>query len=277
MRDMVDGTFHFHSTYSHDGRSTLDDIVSGLRARGFAFCIMTEHFEDFDATKFDQYVREIDRCNQRGGFVLVPGVEVNVSGIDTIVFPTRDYAATARFAIDGMDPEQRLFKVLAHPSKYRVEALASHLDAHDIDGIELWNQQADSRYTPPRVFLKTLRNQSWRHHYRYVFGCDLHDVNLAVANVISLRRPAHVTCDFIVGALRHGDFLTRNVTTGIEYNGGAQAPEFDRWANTVLERSYYLGALLGTVRRCLRTTYRLLPREAQHSLNDFKNLVRNKI
>ena len=277
MRDTIEGTFHFHSTYSHDGRSTLDSIASTLRSRGFSFCIMTEHFEDFDRQKFDRYIEDINRLNRREGFVLVPGVEVNLSGIDTIVFPAWDYTATARFAVEGEDQERRLFKVIAHPSKYQFEALTRHLDKYEIDGIELWNQQADSRYIPPIALLESLRAQSWRHDYRYLFGCDLHDVSLAVANVISLRRPPQLTASYIVDELTNGSFLTRNMTTGIVYSNGPQSSDFDQWAETVLERPYYIGTLLGGLRRCLKRTYRLLPRDTKHSLNDFKNFVRNKI
>ena len=86
MSNTIEGTFHFHSTYSHDGRSTLDEIVWTLRSRGLSFCVMTEHFEDFDGTTFERYVQDIDRLNRRGDFVLVPGVEIHLYGIDTIVW-----------------------------------------------------------------------------------------------------------------------------------------------------------------------------------------------
>jgi len=48
MRDSIDGAFHFHSTYSHDGKNTLSEIASTLSEAGLSFCVMTEHFEDLD-------------------------------------------------------------------------------------------------------------------------------------------------------------------------------------------------------------------------------------
>jgi hypothetical protein len=278
MQASVHGTFHFHSTYSHDGRSTLEEVVAGLSARGVSFCIMTEHFEDFDVPKFDRYIQEVQRLNREGTFVLVPGVEVNLAGIDTIVFPVRDYQSIAEWAVDGHDPDQRLFKVLAHPSKYPLGALARHLDTYQVDAIELWNQQADSHYLPPLSLLKWLRDQSWRARYHYFFGCDLHDVTLGVANVIELRPQGEaLSCDLIVKKLRTGKFVSRNLTTGIQYGDWDQRSEFGQWADAVLAKPNYRGTLLRGVRTCLKRTYRLLPREAQHSLNDFKNFVRNKI
>src|SRR2546426_12439142 len=135
MQELIQGTFHFHSTYSHDGRSTLCDIVSTLRGRGFSFCIMTEHFEDFDALKFNRYLQEVNVLNQTGGFVLIPGVEVSLSGIHTIIFPALEYAEIARLASEKKEGQHRMFKVVAHPSNYSFQKVARHLETYQINWI----------------------------------------------------------------------------------------------------------------------------------------------
>jgi PHP domain-containing protein len=275
---MVNGTFHFHSTYSHDGRSTLAEVATSLRTRGFRFCILTEHFEDFDASKFNQYVNEIQNLNSRNGFVLVPGVEVNLSGIDTILFPVWDFGTAADFAAAGQDPGEHLVKVLAHPTKYRSDLISAHLERYRIDGIELWNQQADGYYMPPLKFVKWLRRQPWRDRYHYLFGCDLHDVRLSVSNVISLDAPAEsLTTDFIVSSMKRGHFVTKNVTTGIQYGRSTDTSHFDRWSETIVNRVYYRGMIQRAARLGLKWAYQALPRNTQHSLNDLKNSIRNKI
>src|SRR5262245_38629 len=109
------GTFHFHSTYSHDGCSTLSEIVSTLRGQGFSFCVMTEHFEDFDAFTFRRYLDEVAALNEQGDFVLVPGVEVDLLGLHTIVFPAVDYAEITELAAGERAPAPPMFTVLAHP------------------------------------------------------------------------------------------------------------------------------------------------------------------
>ena len=152
---VIQGTFHFHSTYSHDGKNTLSETVSSLNALGFSFCVMTEHFEDFDAPKLERYVREAHELTDRTGFLVIPGVEVDLSGLHTIVFPVTEYAEIARFA-QGQDTDFPLFKILAHPSKYSFEKVARHVEKYHINGVELWNQQADGRYTPPLAFLALL-------------------------------------------------------------------------------------------------------------------------
>jgi hypothetical protein len=277
MQEYIQGTFHFHSTYSHDGRSTLQQIASALSERGLSFCVMTEHFEDFDADKFDAYLREACAVTQRSGFLLVPGIEVNVSGLDIIIFPAREYAEIARFAAEGQDSQHRMFKVLAHPTKYRYEMVAKHLLRYEIDAIELWNQQEDGSHFPPMEFIEFVKTQPWRNRRRYFFGSDIHNVNLTVSNVISIPKPVELSAEVVIRALTEGEFVARNLPTGVEYCNWPQTADFDSWLRTLNTSSLYRGRLLRSVRSCLRSCYKLLPRDAQHSLNDFKNFVRNKV
>jgi hypothetical protein len=277
MLDLIQGTFHFHSTYSHDGRNTLREIASALSGRGFSFCVMTEHFEDFDEPKFDRYIEELTAITDSSGFIFVPGIEVNLSGLDTILFPAREYREIVRLASEGKGGQGPMFKVLAHASKYSFEAVKGHLEKYDIDGIEIWNQQADGSHIPPLGLLEWLKTQSRRCQYRYFFGCDLHSAKLIVTNVLSLPMPADRTATGIANVLTGGDFVSRNLPTGIEYSNGSSATDFDAWLQTVIGRSYYRGKLLRSIRSYLKSLYKMLPRDAQHSLNDFKNFVRNKV
>jgi hypothetical protein len=271
------GTFHFHSTYSHDGRTTLEEIATRLSRRGFSFCVMTEHFEDLDAISFESYVRETKEVCLKTGFLLIPGVEVHLNGLDTIFFPVRSYEQIQRFIAFGRDGRQRLVKVLAHPVKYGFDAIVKHIEQYDLDGIELWNQQADGGYMPPLAFFEQLAAAPWRDRYQYFFGCDLHDVNLTVDNFLVIPDTVRRTPDAIADALTAGHFLSRNHRTGIEYPNGAARPDFDDWLQTLRRRSYYRGQMFRSVRRTLRAFYKMLPRDTQHSLNDVKNFVRNKV
>ena len=277
MRQLIQGTFHFHSTYSHDGRSTLHEIASNLSGRGLSFCIMTEHFEDFDAAKLERYVREVDEITCSSGFLMIPGIEVHLAGLDTILFPVRRYEEIARFAAEGTESQPPMFKVLAHPSKYPFEKVAKHLERYEINGVELWNQQENGSYIPPVEFLELLQTHQRRNQYRYFFGCDLHDVKLTIANVLSLPVLGCPTTDAVINALIGGDFISRNRPTGIEFHNGSKRVDFDHWLQTVHKRSYYRGKLLRSMRRFLKSLYRTLPRNTQHSLNDVKNFVRNKV
>lgn len=277
MQETIQGTFHFHSTYSHDGRSNLSEIASTLRAAGMAFCVMTEHFEDFSDRKFNEYLRETCEAGKKNRLLLIPGIEVNLSGLDTILFPVRDYNEVARFSADGTGGANRLCKVLAHASKYPFEKVVKHLHKYQIESVEIWNQQVDGSYIPPFRLLDVWQTYPRRKQYRYFFGCDLHKANLAASNIISLRVPSSGGADAIIQQLREGNFLCRNLPTGIEYRNGAVASDFDAWLQDLREQSFYRGRLLGTVRSGLRSVYKMLPRDTQRSLNDVKNFVRSKV
>src|ERR1019366_7912316 len=80
MQELIQGTFHFHSTSYHDGRNTLREVAHALRERGFSFCVMTEHFEDFDEAKFDRYIAELESCTQSTGFILCPRYRGGLGG-----------------------------------------------------------------------------------------------------------------------------------------------------------------------------------------------------
>jgi PHP domain len=277
MKETIHGTFHFHSTYSHDGRSTLSEIASALSTAGLAFCVLTEHFEDFSAPKFNEYLRETREVTEKSGVLLVPGIEMNLSGLDTILFPVREYDEVAKFASDGTDSGHRLCKVVAHASKYPFEDVVKHLQKYQIEGVEIWNQQADGSHIPPFKLLDVWQTYSGRRQHRYFFGCDLHKANLAVANIISLSVPSPTGANAIIQHLREGNFVSRNLPTGVEYRNGAASSDFDAWLQRLREKSYYRGRILGTVRSSLKSVYKMLPRDTQRSLNDVKNFVRNKV
>jgi hypothetical protein len=277
MTGTIQGAFHFHSTYSHDGRSTLPEIAAKLSASGLAFCIMTEHFEDFNAAQFDRYVRDLQQITESTGFLFIPGVEVHLSGIDTLIFPAREFEPLVRLAETGKDTQPPLFKVLAHPTKYSLDEVDRHLKNYAIQGIELWNQQADGSHIPPVQFLQWMKDHAQRNQHQYFFGCDLHDANLTVANVLSLPAAVERTPEGIARRIMAGGFVSRNLPTGVEYGNGPGRIELGPWLKSVLTKSYYRGKLLRGVRRGLRSIYKKLPRNAQHSLNDVKNFVRNKV
>jgi hypothetical protein len=277
MPNLIKGTFHFHSTYSHDGKNSLREIADSLMAQGFSFCLMTEHFEDFDAAKFDRYVAEANEVSKATGFILIPGVEVDITGLHTIVFPARSFEEVATRDWTAENSQWPIFKVLAHPSKYPFELLRTHLEKYNVDAIELWNQQADSRYMPPLTFLAELKGQVRRHGIRGFFGTDLHSTRLSVANAISFNSEGPLTAESILSALMQGDFTATNLPTGIEFKNGSAGTDLDTWIQSVTTRPYNSAKLRMRARRGLRWLYKLLPREAQHSLNDFKNFVRNKV
>lgn len=275
MSRKIQGAFHFHSTYSHDGRSSLGEVAAALKAQGLTFCVMTDHFEDFDAAKFSQYLKEMQELTQSSGVTFIPGAEVHLSGVDTLVFPVRSYEQVV--ALESGEAQDSLFKVVAHPSRYGREQVLNHLSRYRIDGIELWNQQADGCFLPPLELFAFIASSAAAQSSRYFFGCDIHDAKLAVANLLEIEDVAERTPDAIASALMSGSFVARNRNTAVELRNGERATELVPWLEALRKRSFRRGQLLRGIRRCLRRAYKSLPRQTQRSLNDVKNAVRNRI
>jgi putative hydrolase len=79
------GDLQMHSTWS-DGAQTLDDLVEGALARGYAYSAVTDHSgglpiaNGLSAERLAEQSGEIDRLNARyrGRFRLLKGVEANI-------------------------------------------------------------------------------------------------------------------------------------------------------------------------------------------------------
>ena len=74
----VSGIFHIHSKYSHDGKKTIDEIAARLKYANLKFCVITDHFEDFDEKGFNTFLSEIKVINEQKDILLIPGVEIQL-------------------------------------------------------------------------------------------------------------------------------------------------------------------------------------------------------
>lgn len=238
---------------------------------------MTEHFEDFDPQKLESYLQEAQMVSGEVGFVLIPALEVHLAGIDTLVFPGRDYQQIAELASGDFRKGEGLLKLLVHPTKYPLQRVFAHLDRFNIQGIELWNQEVDGHSLPPFRFLKSFLVHPRCDQYLYFFGCDLHNVRGRISNILILSQPCEKSPEAIMNCLRRGYFSTRNLRTGIEFRNGNPRMDLASWLTVQQQKTYYRGRLVGWVRNSLRSAYKQLPRSSQRSLNDVKNYVRNRL
>jgi histidinol phosphatase-like PHP family hydrolase len=94
------GDLQMHSVWS-DGLETLPDLVRGCRARGYAYCAITDHSHSLAiaggrsvAKVLDQH-KAIDAINRRGGktFRLLKGIEVNIKDDGNLDVAPADLAA----------------------------------------------------------------------------------------------------------------------------------------------------------------------------------------
>jgi PHP domain-containing protein len=171
------GIVHVHSTFSHDGRDTLEALHAFARKRGIAFVGLTDHAEDLDRAIFDRFVAECARVST-ADVRLIPGLEFRFagwSGLHLLALGLRQWiepATPAEFAAVG--PNVAGFTIMAHPllPGYQLpDEVAATLNA-----IEVWNAAYNTRFLPDPRAIRLLEQVRRRHPQLVgVAGLDQHD------------------------------------------------------------------------------------------------------
>jgi hypothetical protein len=209
------GIVHVHSSFSHDGRDTLDDLRRFAEARGIAFIGLTDHAEDFDAARFAELVAGCDRASDER-VTIIPGLEYRFKGWKGLHL----LALGLRWWIDPQAPAEFIaqarhaarFTIAAHPvlHGYRLPEVA----AAGIDGIEVWNAAYNTRYLPDPAAIRLLHHvQRARPEVVGIFGLDQHDARNDRETRVALTDATETDP---LAALRAGRFRNRGRTLELD-------------------------------------------------------------
>ncbi|HET7585753.1 MAG TPA: PHP domain-containing protein [Gemmatimonadaceae bacterium] len=233
------GVLHVHSNYSHDGRDTLEELRDAALRRGIQFVALTDHAEDLDASRFEEFRRE---CAALSGerVALIPGLEfrfAGYTGLHLLALGLRQWiapASPAAFIAGAREAAQ--FTIVAHPvlAGYRIPPEV--LDG--IDAIEVWNAAYNTRYLPdPRAvrILHALRER--RPEVVGTVGLDQHDSR----NDRETRVMVATDSADVLAELKAGRFTNRGRTMRFDATvsfGPARMAALTaaRWALDVVER-----------------------------------------
>jgi predicted metal-dependent phosphoesterase TrpH len=171
------GAIHIHSSYSHDGRDTLDRLRDFALERGIAFLGLTDHAEDMACEVWEEYVEHCrDLSDDRVS--LIPGLEFRFAGYTGLHLLALGLSRwiEPRTPAEFIEQagEAARFTIVAHP------VLAQHRIPDEvragIDAIEVWNASYNTRYLPDPRSIRIL------HQIRRVrptvvgtVGLDQHD------------------------------------------------------------------------------------------------------
>src|SRR5436305_2311478 len=73
------GDLHTHTTWSSDGKNTLEEMVRAAMARGYAYYAITDHSHYLREARFELQLEEIDALQERvKPFRILKGVEANI-------------------------------------------------------------------------------------------------------------------------------------------------------------------------------------------------------
>ena len=115
------GDLHMHSTWSNDGKNTLEEMAEAAKARGYAYVAITDHAHYLRDGRFDAQVEEVEALNERlAPFRILRGIEVSIRVDGSLDFPDEDLVncdwvmASLHSAFDK-SPTERVLSAMEHP------------------------------------------------------------------------------------------------------------------------------------------------------------------
>jgi DNA polymerase (family 10) len=118
--DLV-GEMHCHSTWSADGRSSIEEMARAARGRGLRFLCLTDHSHNLRDARLEAQSTEIDEVNARvKPFRVLRGIEVNIKADGSLDVPD-DVLAELDWVIASLhtsfdrSPTERVLGALENP------------------------------------------------------------------------------------------------------------------------------------------------------------------
>jgi len=118
--DLV-GELHCHSTWSADGRGSIEEMARAARSRGDRFLALTDHSHYLRDGRMEAQWDEIERVNERvKPFRVLRGVEANIRSDGSIdvadeLLAELDWVVASLHAAFDRSPTERLLAALDHP------------------------------------------------------------------------------------------------------------------------------------------------------------------
>ena len=115
------GDLHSHSTWSADGKSTIEEMALAARDRGYEYLAVTDHSHYLRDGRMAAQDVEIDALNLRlAPFRLVKGVEVNIRAdgsldVDDETLASREWVVASLHTSFDKDPTGRVLAAIENP------------------------------------------------------------------------------------------------------------------------------------------------------------------
>lgn len=198
---------HVHSTWSYDGRWSLEALSAKFSQRGCRVLMMTEHDRGFTAGRLDEYRRA---CGQASSdkILVLPGIEYSdvANRVHVLVW------GPVPFLGEGLPTSEMLqavkaakgVAVLAHPSRKDAWQCFSPHWVGGLLGIEVWNRKYDG--WAPSETAPALLPQADAIPF---VGLDFHTQRQSFPLAMALDMEGTVTEDAVLDCLRARRCSTR--------------------------------------------------------------------
>jgi DNA polymerase (family X) len=115
------GEMHCHSTWSSDGKDSLEEMALAAKARGYAFMCITDHSHYLRDGRLEAQWKEIEELDGRlGRFNIHRGIEVNIRAdgsldVDDDVLAELDWVVASLHTSFDRSPTERVVGAMENP------------------------------------------------------------------------------------------------------------------------------------------------------------------
>jgi DNA polymerase (family 10) len=187
------GDLHSHSTWSSDGKNTIEEMAAAAKARGYSYLAVTDHSHYLREGRLEAQDREIDALNERlGRFRLLKGIEVNIRAdgsldVDDDTLSRRDWVVASLHTAFDKNPTERVLAAMENP---HVDCIG-HLTARKI------NRRGPADIDLGRVFEQALATKTFLEINSQPDRLDLRDAHARAAAeagvLLAIDSDAHST------------------------------------------------------------------------------------
>jgi DNA polymerase (family X) len=120
VADLV-GELHCHSTWSSDGKSSIEEMARAARALGYRFMALTDHSHYLRDGRMETQWKEIEEVNARvAPLRVLKGVEANIRADGSVdvadeLLAELDWVVASLHAAFDRSPTERLLAAIEHP------------------------------------------------------------------------------------------------------------------------------------------------------------------
>jgi len=194
------GDLHVHSTWSNDGKNTLEEMASAAQARGYDYVAITDHAHYLREGRLQAQWNEVEELNEKlAPFRILRGIEVSIRADGSVDMPDEDLAecdwvvASLHSAFDK-SPTERLSTAMENP---HVDCIG-HMTARKL------NRRDGAEIALDRVFAKAVDTGTLVEINSQPDRLDLRDVHARAASGAGVRLVV-TTDSHEIGALDYAE------------------------------------------------------------------------
>jgi DNA polymerase (family 10) len=183
----VRGDLHLHSTWSSDGKNTIEEMARKCIERGYQYMVITDHSHYLREARLEAQWREIEQVNERvAPFRILRGIEANIRSngevdVDEETLAELDWVVASLHQAFDKNPTERIMSAMEHPYVHCI----GHPTARKI------NKRGPADVDIERVIEKALETKTFLEINSQPDRLDLRDVNARRAGEAGLKLPVN--------------------------------------------------------------------------------------